>query len=124
MTPDSYSSSINVVYEVIFFIFLVLPYFLLSRLTKIEHDNFPDQWEKDGRPHGLPFWYPIQEFEFLGFRSYPGFMGTLWLFVTPNWVKEHSTASKLIWFYRFFLFFDYMILLGVCLLLFLPLVIN
>ena len=52
----------------VFLVAFVLPYFLLSRLTKIEHDDFHELWEKDGNPHGMPFWFPHSGFDLINFR--------------------------------------------------------
>jgi hypothetical protein len=82
-------------------ILAIISYFLFARLVKIEHDNFYDQWEKDGKPHGIPFWYPSKKMGALGFRSYPLFISTLWLFKTPDWVINHPSAPKILRYYRF-----------------------
>ena len=100
-------------------IMAVMSYFFLTRIIKIEHDDFFSQWEKDGRPNGAPFWFPLQEFGSLGFRSYPWFMGTLWLFKTPDWVKGHKTATKMLRYYRITSYFVYITLSSLCFLLFL-----
>ncbi|HEY3311472.1 MAG TPA: hypothetical protein VGK00_07520 [Anaerolineales bacterium] len=103
------------IFAVILIIYLVLPNYLLSRLLKIEYDDFHLQWEKDGRPHGIPFWFP-SEIGSLGFRSYPWFVGYLWLFETPDWIKGHSAASQALKYYRIISWAEYAILLSVCLL--------
>jgi hypothetical protein len=119
MTPGVNSSIANVVCGGIILIVLGLPLFLLSRLLKIEHDDFHDQWVKDGRPHGMPFWFPLDELQLLGFRSYPWYMGYWWLFKTPDWVKGHPAASTLFRYYRLVSYLIYFGLFGMCLLLFL-----
>ncbi len=117
MGTESSSSVASTIFGIILLIILVLPTFLLSRITKIEHDDFHDQWEKDGRPHGMPFWFPLKEMSALGFRSYPWFVGTWWLFKTPEWTKNHETAAKLLRYYRIVSYLVYSGLIGVCLLL-------
>ncbi len=82
-------------------IFAVLSYFFLTRLFKIEHDDFYTQWQDDGKPHGMPFWFPMKELGELGSRSYPWFMGTLWLFKTPSWLINHEKAKKMFRYFRF-----------------------
>jgi hypothetical protein len=117
MATDSYPSILGVIGTGIFLIVLVLPLFLLSRLLKIEHDDFRDQWERDGRPSGMPFWIPLDDLHLMGFRSYPWFVGYLWLFKTPDWTKGHLAASKLLKYYRFVSYFIYIGLFSICLLL-------
>jgi hypothetical protein len=117
MATNSYPSIVGVICTGIFLIVLVLPLFLLSRLLKIEHDDFYDQWEKDGRPSGMPFWIPLDDLHLMGFRSYPWFVGNLWLFKTPGWIKGHQDASKLLKYYRLVSCFIYIGFFGVCLLL-------
>lgn len=111
MGTESSLSVAGTIFSTIILIILVLPAFLLSRLTKIEHDDFHDQWEKDGRPHGMPFWFPLKEMNSLGFRSYPWYVGTWWLFKTPDWAKEHQSALKLLKYYRLV---SYTIYIGLC----------
>jgi hypothetical protein len=113
---ESSSSIVGVVYVGILLIVLILPTFLLSRLLKVEHDDFHDQWVKDGRPHGMPFWFPLKELNSLGFRSYPWFVGTWWLFKTPDWVKGHESATQLLRYYRLVSYVIYLGLLAMCLL--------
>jgi hypothetical protein len=116
MAADSISSIAGVVCTGILLIVSMLPMFLLSRLLKIEHDDFHDQWEKDGRPSGMPFWVPLDDFHLMGFRSYPWFVGYLWLFKTPDWVKGHQPAAKALRYYRFVSYVIYLGLLSACLL--------
>jgi len=96
----SITSLKSILYQVVFLILIVLPFFLLTRLLKIEHTEFHDQWEKDGRPNGLPFWFPVNEPGAIGFRSSPWIVGYKWLFITPPWIKEHPLASRILLFYR------------------------
>ena len=117
MAADPGSLIANVICGGILLIILVLPIFLLSRVLKIEHDDFHDQWEKDGRPSGMPFWFPLGELHLLGFRSYPWFLGYWWLFKTPDWVKGHQAASKALMYYRVVSYLLYLGLFGICLLL-------
>jgi hypothetical protein len=117
MTTGSGVSIANVICVGILLIVLVLPLLLLSRLLEIEHDEFHEQWVKDGRPHAMPFWFPLEELHLLGFRSYPWYMGYWWLFKTPDWVKRHPTASKLFRYYRWISYLLYFGLFALCLLL-------
>ncbi len=88
----------------------VLSYFFLTRVIKIEHDDFPAQWEKDGKPHGMPFWFPMKELGELGFRSDPWSRGYRWLFKTPEWVKTHAKASQMLGWFRFTIYSAFFIL--------------
>jgi len=112
----SSSSIAEIVCGGIFLIVMILPAFLLARLLKVEHDEFHEQWVKDGKPHGMPFWFPFEELHSLGFRSYPWFVGTWWLFKTPDWVKGHQSATKLLRYYRIVSYLIYLGFFVVCLL--------
>jgi hypothetical protein len=116
---ESSTSIAQIVCGGILLVVLILPAFLLSRLTKVEHDDFYNQWVKDGRPHGMPFWFDFKEPFSLSFRSYPWFVGTWWLFKTPEWVKGHQSATKLLSYYRLISYILYLGLFFVCLLIFL-----
>ena len=107
MTTNFNSSFTRIVIEIALLVALVLPYFLLSRITKIEHDDFHQQWENDGSPHGMPFWFALKERGSFGFGSYPWFVGYRWLFKTPDWVKGHQDASKYLKLYRIVSFVFY-----------------
>ncbi len=119
MIADANPLITNIVCGSIFFIIVALPNFLLARLLKIEHDDFHPQWEKDGRPHGMPFWYPSEELQLLSFRSSPWRLGNIWLIKTPDWVKGHQAAAKLLMYYRLSSYSIYIGLIGLCLLVFL-----
>ena len=116
MNSEISSSVAGVICVGIILIGTVLPSFLLSRLLKIEHDEFPDQWVKDGRPSGIPFWFSAQDLHLMNFRSAPWIMGTWWLFKTPDWIKGHSSATKLLMYYRLISFSFSLGLLSLCLL--------
>jgi hypothetical protein len=117
MGTESSSSVLTTIYGIVLLIILLLPTFLLSRLTKIEYKDFHDQWEKDGRPHGMPFWFPQNTMSSLGLRSYPWFVGTWWLFKTPEWTKNHETATKYLRIYRIVSYMVFISFIGPCLLL-------
>lgn len=95
---------------------LISPYLLWARLTKIEHDDFLPQWEKDGRPHGMPFWFPVDGEFSSSFRSSYSILGTVWLFRTPEWIKESSKARTILILYRISSYFVYICVTAVCLL--------
>jgi len=111
---ESNTSVTEIICGGIFLIVLILPAFLLSRLLKVQHDDFHAQWVKDGRPSGMPFWFPVEELNSLGFRSYPWFVGTLWLIKTPDWVKVNRSATKLLRYYRIVSYLIYISFFGVC----------
>ena len=79
-------------------IFAVLSMFFLSRIIKIEHDDFREQWKKDGSPHAMPFWYSVKDG--LGFSG-PWSKGYQWLFKTPDWIKKHKKGSRMLSYFRF-----------------------
>ena len=115
MGSEANLSVANIIVDLILVTIIILPTFLLSQLTKIEYENFRDQWIKDGKPHGKPFWYPSDEMSKLGFFSYPWFIGTWWLVKTPEWARKHKTASKILMYYRIISYLIYSSGFGICL---------
>lgn len=103
------------VFSFVYLLILLLPAFLFSRLLKIEHDTFYAQWERDGRPVLFPFWIPWKKTQFLALHWYPWRMGYLWLFKTPDWVKENQKSWKLFKYYRLVSYFVITILITICL---------
>jgi hypothetical protein len=73
-----------------------------DRLLCIEARSFPEAWKDDGQPVGIRTWareagancrpycdiFPLIRF----LRLY-----LLWLFRTPDWVRQNSSASKALW---------------------------
>lgn len=76
-------------------------YFFLTRVIKIEHDDFPVQWEEDGNPHGAPFWFPFKDGRMEVLGASPWSKGYRWLFKTPDWVKIHDKAHRMFLYFRF-----------------------
>ncbi len=98
-------------------ILAVLSYFLLTRVIKIEHDDFPDQWTKDGKPHGMPFWYSVKDG--IGFgNSGPWSRGYRWLFKTPEWIKKHKKGLQLLNYFRYTQYGAYFVLFVMFIILF------
>jgi hypothetical protein len=62
----------------------------LDKLVKYQYENLPDQWERDGQPHGM-FWRPEGKKPSLFnrfIRGNPGFVFFRFIFAPPIWVKE------------------------------------
>lgn len=78
---------------------LVWAFVSFFKLVTIEHQEFPNEWEKDGQPFGIYL---------NGFRTHSYFRSGLagqwrmwvWLFRTPKWVRMSEQASTLLWQYR------------------------
>ncbi len=85
-------------------------YFLLARLTKLEHDSFHDEWLRDGNPHGLPFWVPVKELHAPGRPSHPGRVGRRWLVRTPAWALNSVSGMRMLTQYRVVTWFLYAVL--------------
>jgi hypothetical protein len=74
---------------------LVTPSILFARLFKREHDGARDEWEKDGRPYGVPLWVPPG----MGIRELhplPSLVAYRWLLRTPAWVTRDVKASRVL----------------------------
>ena len=102
------------------FILGILSFFFLTRVIKIEHDEFPDAWQADGKPHGLPFWFPFND---LSKNPKPGTapwsIGYRWLLKPPQWAETHEKAAQMLRYFRFsqfcllfFLFCSFCLLFG------------
>jgi hypothetical protein len=74
-----------------------------DRLVRLEYASYREQWEADGRPHGI-FWVPR---ECMG-QSYVRFGCTramnrcsiAWLFKTPEWMRQNGRALHWVWWMR------------------------
>jgi len=86
--------------SVVMIVCVFLSNFFLSRVIKIEHDDFPAEWKKDGKPHAMPFWYPAKE-KFDPYATNALAWGHQWLFKTPDWVKTNERASRMLKYFRF-----------------------
>ncbi|HSB03244.1 MAG TPA: hypothetical protein VLE49_21520 [Anaerolineales bacterium] len=62
-------------------------FFTFDQLVRLEYHSYPSDWEKDGRPRGF-FWFPS------GWRGSNASL--IWLFSTPEWVRNDEKAKKLI----------------------------
>ena len=78
----------------------ILSYFFLTRVIKIEHDEFHEQWNIDDRPHGMPFWFPKDKSAYLLGFSNTWRKGYFWLIKTPDWVKDNKGAFRMFRYYR------------------------
>ena len=72
---------------------LLAAFYLASRLIRIEHERHPDVWSDDGKP--ADYFAQVR-------GSYLARMAvsTTWLFTTPDWMKSHSSAGKMVVWYR------------------------
>lgn len=101
-------------FAILFLLIGVASYLSLAFLLKVEHDDFHEEWVKDGRPSGAPVWFPMKEMSTRPFSihpSYPWFRGLIWLFRTPEWTKQSARAHTLLLVYRI-LFLGFFFLLG------------
>ncbi|SRR6266487_164427 len=88
---------------VISFLVLILlaSFIMFDRLVYLEYEFYRKNWEADGKPHGI-FWVPQELTSFGGrivkFRSTIASKkcAFVWLFATPNWVRENSDARRLL----------------------------
>jgi hypothetical protein len=95
---------------------LMLPQYFLSRLFRIEHDDFHDQWVEEGQPMSFPFWFPVKATRGFLFHPFPWLLGYKWMFKTPTWVKGYPAAKKQLFCYRVASCILHVGVLGLCLL--------
>jgi hypothetical protein len=78
-----------------------------DQLIRLEHNSYESQWENDGKPRGF-FWFPREYWK----NKSTGWFSTwksqyksdwamqranlIWLFSTPQWIKDNEQAKKLL----------------------------
>jgi hypothetical protein len=90
------------VLAIVFFASVLLAAFaMFDRLVWLEYHSYRSNWEADGQPHGF-FWVPPEVKRWGGWAislrsdfaskrcSY------VWLFSTPDWVREDQNAKRLL----------------------------
>jgi len=99
-------------------LFVLFPSFLMfDRLLRIEYEVYRRYWEADGKPVGF-FWIPNEVKSFHGvlvnWRSSVASRrcALVWLVLTPKWVKKNETAARAIFWWRFFVVFWILALVG------------
>jgi hypothetical protein len=82
-----------------------------DRLLRIEARSFPEVWKDDGQPVGIRTLVIEAGANLRPYRDILRLIRSLqlyflWLFRTPDWVRQNSPASKALWIARslFFLF--------------------
>jgi hypothetical protein len=68
-------------------------FLIFDRILKIEHSEFPSDWERDGRPTGF-FWKP-PDGRFLEGSAARSSLAFEWVFSPPPWSKRDSRTEKL-----------------------------
>jgi hypothetical protein len=79
---------------------LIAAFYFLDRLIRHEYQFHREAWERDGRPVGYLFRPP----EATWLRSSLAFhrCSFAWLFQTPAWVRDDSSAKRLLSRLRWF----------------------
>jgi hypothetical protein len=84
---------------------LLASFLTFDRLVYIEYKSYRRNWEADGKPHGF-FWIPREVTRLggriIGVRSSIASQkcAFVWVFSTPNWVRENESASRLLLRFR------------------------
>jgi hypothetical protein len=69
-------------------------------LVKRLHDQYPDEWDRVGRPYGF-FWRPKSRtlrWMSSGFAMQK--LAFVWLFSTPEWMKQEQWSLRRLRFFR------------------------
>jgi hypothetical protein len=74
--------------------FLISAFYFLDRLIRHEYQFYRDAWEQDGKPTGYIFRPPEATWLGSGFAFQRVAFG--WLFSTPPWTRNDSTAKRLL----------------------------
>ncbi len=85
--------------------FLIAAFIYFDKIVKIEYIHYKNNWEVDGKPYGY-FWKPLETKSSLGIglslkSTYAFYRCSLiWLFSTPEWLRNNAEASKYIKYLR------------------------
>ena len=77
-----------------------------GELVQIEHDQYREEWERDGRPYGFFSRPDTGEQLIFGFRRNPlkslqAFILALsWFLRTPRWAASDQDAIRILWWLR------------------------
>ena len=86
---------------------LLISFLLFDKLVRLEYESHRRHWDADGQPHGF-FWVPPEVKKFGGWvikgRSSIASRrcALVWLFSTPDWVRQDPIAKRLLFGLRFF----------------------
>lgn len=83
----------------------LMAFFAFDKLVRIEYESHRNDWERDGRPHGI-FWVP-EEARTLGgwLVSWSSSIASrrcafVWLFSTPKWALRDKSAKRNFFWWR------------------------
>jgi hypothetical protein len=76
---------------------LLVAFWLVSRLIRIEYQFHKENWDEDGGPADY-FWF-VSGSNLARFA-----VSTSWIFATPDWIKTEPRASKIVIWYRVLMF--------------------
>jgi len=77
------------------FVLLLLACFMaFDRLVRLEYASHRSAWESDGSPRGF-FWSPVEATTLRGYVARQR-LSLVWLFSTPQWVRQDPGASRLL----------------------------
>jgi hypothetical protein len=79
---------------------LIAAFYFLDRLIRHEYQFHREAWEQDGRPVGYLFRPPEGTWLRSGFAFH--WCSFAWLFHTPPWVRDDSSAKRLLSRLRWF----------------------
>jgi hypothetical protein len=87
-------------------------FFTFDQLIRLEYNSYRTQWENDGKPHGF-FWFPREYWNSQNLSLFSKWKSQyksvwaapkanlIWLFLTPQWIKNDERAKKLLHVYEF-----------------------
>ena len=73
---------------------LIVSFRTFDELVRLEYQEHYDEWMRKGKPDGF-FWHP-KESTWFGSSLARNKLSFLWLFVTPEWIKQSSQARRLL----------------------------
>ena len=77
-----------------------------GELVQLEHDQYREEWERDGRPYGFFHRPDTGEQLIFGFRRNPlnslqtFILSLAWFLRTPRWAASDQEAIRILWWFR------------------------
>jgi len=83
---------------------LLFSFVLFTRLVRILHDDYPDEWIRAGKPVGF-LWRPVECRSWHLFDQWRSGIATnwvsfAWIFQKPEWVKRNPDTERVFGRYR------------------------
>ncbi len=83
-----------------FLIGMIGTFITFDQILKIQYQKYKNAWEADGKPYG--FFWKTKESKWLQGSIARNRLAFIWLFKTPDWIKNNENLKKYLFRLRLF----------------------